>query len=422
MPRIFALLFASQLLAQGAQLLTGLLIVRSLSIGDYAVYTVFSLAVSLMALVSDPGMSQILVSVGAKFAGDHARVGSLARAIFRRSLTFMAIAALPMAFYIGSTLSSFSLSSYAIAYFAAVLALQAVLSQMERNALAKRNIFGDLAGYGRTGFYSSNARLIYVAAFAALAAMPWQYAVFSMPIGSLVTIAMLAARERTLYRTSWAAVDNATTKSDMQRTIAVLLPLLPGTAYGVLQGQLPLMLAAGFADVAAVGEFGAVSRVGQIVGIIGVFNSNLLTAHLVRHLNDLGSFKRRIWQVGGLYALYIACVVAGTMAYPNFWFILIGRQYEHLVPLLLPAIITAGAALLTGVLYFATISLERTRFQWLHFVGGAAATLVFSLVRGLPLHTSADIVWFGFSLAIAVAITQLVILVFAIRWQRQPRD
>jgi hypothetical protein len=326
----------------------------------------------------------------------------------------MAVGAVPVAIYVWSVLSSFALGGYGIAFFGVALITQAILSQMERTAVAKRNIFGDLAGYGRTGFYSSNARLVYIALCAGFVTMPWQYAVVSMPIGSLVTLGLLAARQRAHDHFRPKASANAEAASDLRRAIAVLLPLLPGTAYGILQWQLPLILAAGSANVAAVGEFGALSRVGQIVGIAGVLNANLLTAHLVAYIHNPRAFMRRIGQVTGLYGFYVLGVVIGTIAFPDLWFVLIGRQYQHLAPLLLPVIISAGATLLAGVFYFATISLEQTGLQWLHFLGGAIAVLIITLTRGLPLKTSADIIWLSLALALAFASVQFTILVFAL--------
>lgn len=421
MPRVFALLFASQVLAQGAQLLTGLLIVRNLSIEHYAVYTIFALAVSLMALLSDPGMSQIFVSIGSKFSDDRARVMRLSGRVLKFSAQLAAVGAIPVFLYMLRLLEPFHLSLTEAAFFSLLIAAQTLLAQLERNAIARRNIFGDISGYGRTVFYSSNARLLYIAVFSFSTAMPWEYAVCSMPMGSLVTILVLRMKEHQSPLAGGSAAP-AESNPDMKRAIGLLFPLLPGTAYSVLQGQLPLMLAAGFASAIAIGEYGALSRVGQIVGIAGVLNSNLLTKYMVQRMDNRRTFVHRILAVCGIYLCYICVVVTATLAFPDGWFVLIGNSYDHLAPLLLPAILTAGATLLSGVFYFATISLERTRMQALHFLGGAVAVAAFHAIRGLPITTSADLIWFGLFLTVAYATTQFVILALSIshHYTRQP--
>src|SRR3989338_9479798 len=69
--------FTSQGIIKSIDLITAILILRYLPITEYALYIICSLLFLIGSLGSDLGLSQALVSLGARFNHDSLKLGSL---------------------------------------------------------------------------------------------------------------------------------------------------------------------------------------------------------------------------------------------------------------------------------------------------------------------------------------------------------
>jgi len=400
-------LLGFQLLAQAFQLAAGLVVVQSLAVHDYAVYTLFTTALSMLALLADPGISQLFVSVASKFSGDAKRESALAGALVAKSLLVLCLGIAPIAAYFASSLD---MSNEARLGFAALLFGQAALASVERFVVARWNAARELRKFGYVQGLSAGIRLVCVVG--AMSLLPrWPLAVATLVAGSLATLGVSSVLGRERLRLARGAEARQCARVDAGRIFRLLWPLLPGSLYAMLVGQLPVLLAAKTADLLAVGEYGAISRVGQVILMLGMINSNVLNAHLASLHGERRAIVRALALVCAAYAAIIAAVALATWAIPGLWSIVIGAQYSHLREEPLWMIAICGASLLQGAMYFASLALETTRYQWLHIPAGLLAIGAFVGFHGWRLASAVQMLQMGLVIAGASMVVQTIIVV-----------
>jgi len=400
-------LLGFQLLAQAFQLASGLIIVQSLAVRDYAVYTLFTAALSMLALIADPGISQLFVSVASKFAEDTRRERALAAALVRKSVLGLCIAIAPVAAYFTSSLDA---ANGVRLGFAILLLAQATLASFERYVVARWNAARALREFGYLQGLSAGIRL--VCAVAAMSLLPrWPLAVSTLIAGSLATLCVSWGLGRDRMRLGVDPEARQSAGPDVGRVFRLLWPLLPGSLYAMLAGQLPVLLAAKTADLAAVGEYGAVSRVGQIILMLGLINSNVLNAHLASLHGQRRAIARTLGLVCAAYATALTIVALATWAMPGLWSLVIGAQYGHLGSEPFWMIAICAASLLQGAMYFASLALETTRYQWLHIPGGLLAIAAFVAVHGWRVGSAAEMLQLGLVIAAASMVVQTLVVV-----------
>jgi hypothetical protein len=411
LPKALLTLVTFQLVAQAFQLASGVFIVQALSVSGYALYTLFTSALSLLALSSDPGLSQLLVSVGTKFRDDTARLQRVASSVLRTSFKFLAFMFLPIALYF--TVSA-RMTLLEDVFFAALLLLQATLACMERVAIARWNVDQQVRAYAHLQVTSATLRLLFV--FVAVRLFPrWQLAALSICAGSLATLWVSRYMDRSKTRFEFSAASSAAAKPDHDRILRLLWSLLPSSVYSVINGQLPIVLAAGTASLVTIGEYGALSRVGQVILMLGLLNSNVLNAHLASMAARPRAVGFALGTVCGLYLLAASAIMLLTWKWPEGWFLLLGTQYAHLGPaLLIWTIAISGLTLLQGALYFATISLESTSHQWLHIPAGGLVVALFLATNGAHIKGVEEMIHLAFGLALAALLVQGLIVLRAI--------
>lgn len=410
-----SLLLTSHALAQATQLLAGLYIVRELPIYEYAVYTLFSTALSTWSAFGDLGLSQVLVSVGAKAADSPWRVRRLVAYAIKWSGGLTIIAGAFVTYYFASALPE-GLGREAQWVFFTILCAQAAAALFERISIAARNLYLDAAGYSRAIVLGSATRLGFVLVVVSFVPS-WEIAATSIIVGSLVTIAAAGCRS------TMPSVGGSTTELQRAGDDVVALALswrriVPVALYGMIQGQLPVLLAATTANPAEIGAFGALTRVGQIVSILGILNSVLLNSYLSRLATDRQAFVRALLAVIACFLGYVTLLVVITLAWPSGWLMIIGDQYAPYVSLLLPVIFTYGVGLVAGALYFATVALERLKFQWLHIVGGATTVWAVQIAIDWRTDSAGAMVAISLSIAVAGLVVQAGILGWELRRER----
>ena len=407
-------LLGFQLLAQAFQLASGLVIVQSLDVRDYAVYTLFTAALGMLALLADPGISQLFVSVASKFSQDANRERALARALVRKSLLLLCIGIVPVAAYFTSSLDVGNDTRIA---FAVLLLTQAAVASFERFVVARWNASRALRQFGYLQGLSAGIRLASVVL--AMSVLPrWPLAVSTLIVGSLATVGVSWVLGRDRVRIAIAPHARQSARADVARIFRLLWPLLPGSLYAMLAGQLPVLLAAKTADLPAVGEYGAVSRVGQIILMLGLFNSNVLNAHLASLHRQHGAIIRTLALVCAAYAGVLTVVALATWAIPGLWSLVIGAQYAHLRSEPFWMIAICAASLLQGAMYFAALSLETTRYQWVHIPAGLAAVGAFVALHGWRLESAAEMLQLGLVIAGTSTAVQTIIVVRALATPR----
>ncbi|MHA3772789.1 lipopolysaccharide biosynthesis protein [Verrucomicrobiota bacterium sgz303538] len=126
-------------------------------------------------------------------------------------------------------------------------------------------------------------------------------------------------------------------------------PLIPGTVFFALQGQVSVLLISWFGRSQHIAEVGALGRLGQLFVMLGAFNGVVIAPNIARISPQI--LKRRYIQViAGAMLVSLGLVVASACA-PRSLLWLLGEKYHHLEPELSWMMLSACINYLSGVMW-----------------------------------------------------------------------
>jgi O-antigen/teichoic acid export membrane protein len=401
--RALSAYFTAQVLTQVLSLSAGLVLVRTLPVREFALYTLALSVVTFFTFVSDLGSTTSLLYFfnrtlrdGSEFSLYLAAVRSLRRWAFLAGAAAVGVA-LPRAasakgfgvaetalatagvllcvwFQIGASLSVLALrlgDRYNRSYGAEIAGGGLRLAVVAVMALASR-LYGWLAVLG-------NAAAIAVTAFVARArpALPAPAAPAPTPAGEAGEAGESARDDLAPYR---------------RRVLRYLLPTLPSALYFSIQGPLVVWLSATFGATRNIAEVGALARLGMLLGLFSNLSAIVLLPHLAR-ISDDRLYRARFLQFGTLLAAVAAALLAVTSAFPRGFLAILGQHYSGLDGELVLVAWGAGLTLVGG--YLVSVNLARSWTRW-----QAPAMLLLAItqalmVKLLPLGTTRGVLTFN---------------------------
>ena len=393
---ILSVYFTAQTLTQLLGIVAGLLLVRFMPVGEYALYTLALSVVTFFNFVTDLGSTTSLVHFFREergtFQGYLDAVASLRRGafllgasgvlvVFPWTATAKGFAPVPVALV---TVGILLCVWFQIAASLRVLALR----------LADR--------YGRSYRADVTGGGIRLAASLAMVAAGLLKAWIGVLASALAAAAMaFVARPERTERT----VEDL--RPFRRRVLRYLLPTLPSALYFSVQGPLTVWLAATFGGTRNIAEVGALGRLGLLVGIFSSLIGVVFLPRLAR-IEDERLYRWRTLQFGAFLAAIAAALLVAAAIAPDLFLLLLGRSYAGLHRELLLVVAGAGLSLLDG--YAVNVNLARS---WTRWQSAAVATLIASqaaLVALLPLGTTAGVLSFNVLSSAVALLTQIAIL------------
>lgn len=407
---ILSAYFTTQTLTQLAGVLAGLVLVRSLPIHEFALYTLASSVITFFTFASDLGSTTSLVHFfhrsakeGEDFRGYVAAVLSLRRAAF-----LCGIAAVAAVFPRAAAARGFGFLEIALAGLGIVLGVWfQIRASLNVLTLRLANSYGrsykaELAGAG--------LRLLAALAMVVAGLLYGWLGLLATAAGTAVTAILARAPGGEL-----AADPGPEAPRDLgpyrRRVLRYLLPTLPSALYFSVQGPLVVWLAATFGGTRNIAEVGALGRLGLVVGLFSGLSGVVFLPRLAQ-ITDDRLYWARYLQFGSLLAALALGLLLVALLFPWGFLWLLGGAYSGLHRELLLVITGAGLMLLGG--YAVSVNLARAWTRW-----QSAACLVLAAAQGLlaawlPLSTTEGILTFntlsaavGLALQIAVTLTGL---------------
>jgi len=365
-----------QLAIQAANLLTGFLILRLLSIEQYAIYILAALLQSVASIGSDLGVSQGVISIGAPLRGNRALLGALLHSAFglrKRLFVFV----VPVVVLVGVFLLRENATRWEAIATVTMLALAiAWVQQSASISTAALNAHHDSRGLVRAGLAHALSRLAVVGIVCSLA--PYAVAALAANLVGAVLHAWLLRRACAGY-----LADGAHILEDYRRKlVAFIKPLLPGIAYYLVQGQIATFLLAWAGATVAVAEVGALGRLGQIIALLGLLNGFFIQPYFAR-IADRRLFAVRAAQVVSAGAIAFALITISALIAPGAWLAILGASYRGLEGELAIALAGAQLAVAGAALYTIVIATGRTQWQWLQIALGLVSQLTYVALVGV---------------------------------------
>ncbi len=234
--------------------------------------------------------------------------------------------------------------------------------------------------------------------------MHWISAI-TVIMANTLSIVVMGVSYRFMAR-RWIHVPRKASREHGREMMRFLVPLLPGTVYQALQGQISLFLIAVFGHMGQIAEVAAAGRIGQLFLLLNSSNGVLIGPYFSKSPRSL--FRKRYLNAMSAVTAVALIVVASAKICPGAYLLLLGAKYSNLTPQVQLVIYASAIGYLTGAMW--TIAVAR---KWIFWWSGSIQVIVLTLVQlvcvmFLPLSTSEGVLKMNIYTAFGALSVQIV--------------
>ena len=398
---ILSKLLGGQALIQIINLVTALLLLRLMPVGEYALFVAANLFISLGVIGSDLNLSTAFATFGARLAGGKSALSSLFLSVFYLRRWLYALIAL-----IIPTMAPFVLTGHGWKAETIVIVLIIVLVTVWfQQSISLRsqvlNINHDLLGVFQSGLSGAITRLVLTYLFCLM----WPVAISALFVNlvAVLVVVWVTKSKCKLYLFEGAA-SNEKDKTDLKKFI---FPLIPSAIYFAFQGQIGLLLTSIMGNASSIAEVGALGRLGQIFVLLGVLNGFVFQPMFSRELKKerfiLKFFVVTFALIAGFLIIFVSSYVV-----PDMWLWLLGKNYQSLrdeVPVAL-----AGSIInyLAGYVYTLLAARAFTGYQSWNIVLTVLIQSLFIVFIGI--NTTYSVLMFNLLTGASTLFVQVILL------------
>jgi O-antigen/teichoic acid export membrane protein len=375
--------------------IAGLLIVNLLPKDQYAVYTFLMACLSLMTGISDLGLGQCVLPVVGQRANDSHWVMGVCRQIFRWRWILMALAlAIVLPYWLNASTQH---QWIAPAYLAATVVMLGVLPLTLQASFSHMAllVLGQVSALNRAALAMHSTRFLLVGAVLLAPFGEWQTsALFAATALSLVVDIRLQQRSLNALAMDEGELSGEERDQVKREALRIALPLVPSAIFFQVQSVITVLIVSVFGTTDMMAEVGALGRLAMILVVLDRVTNMLLFPAIARSPGG-PTFVKRLLLVHGAYFGLMLLIFLTSVLWPQYWMLLLGRQYEAQQPYLWLAI---GAYVLTSASGFAFRTLTgrgATARQWITIPLVLVVQVVFVAVAGvntLPLVLAFNLV------------------------------
>ncbi len=384
---ILAKFVSVQIVVQAVGLVSGLLLIRTLSQREYAYFTLANTMQATLLLLADVGVGSALSATGGRVWQDNKRFSELIATGLhvRKKLAWIGGGiALPVLCWM--LLRNGTGPVYAVLLTIAVLLGASYRLTSDVLTMVPR-LHGRIDQLQKLDLYSSLARLALIAA----ACLTFVNAAVG------VLVASLSFGLQYVLLKCWTAgtIDpQAPTNAEDKRTILRVVKQQALTTVGYcVHGQLMIFLISYFGNTNSIAEVGALGRLTAMLSIIGSVMSSIMLPRFAR-CQDPSRLKAMWLQIMACFVLLsgILMLVAMCAPVPLLW--LLGKHYSHLETDLKYMILGTVISTITGTLFALNASRAWMEWSWLQVPIGIATQIALfpfldlSTVKGVVLISS----------------------------------
>lgn len=374
------MLLASKFLAgqgviQAVNLATGLLLLRLLPVQEFALYSLAGALMSLASLGSNLGLTSAFITLGARVKDDPARLGSLFVTVRKYRVWLFALVTVVVICLIPSTASGRGWG-WRVVGLSALLVIASNWVQLTQSLrTCVLDIHHDAGGLWNSGLAGAVVRLSLTLLCCWL--IPSAAMALFVNLLGLATIELMLIRRGRRYMSDQAPAD-----SQMGESVkSFVRPLVPGAIYYAFRGQIPILLLGFFGNTTSIAGVGALGRLGQVLGLVGMLNVFLVQPYFARIPNKTGFVKKGLIVLCAYFFL-ATLLLSSSYLVPEWWMLLIGQNYVELKPLLPLAFSIPLLAILGDILYIFLMSRGWTKGQnWTIYFGLSVQVLFILTAR-----------------------------------------
>lgn len=328
---------------QALGLLNGFLLLRWLSVDQYAIYTVVYAFLGMVAMLVEMQLGTCLIGL---LAGrtEAQTVGGYIRSVRHYRNWFLGIATpfVCIAFALMAQRQGWSVALSAAflvlilasAFYQSWITYYSVPFMIRHDMMRLYRVSTGFAGLRIVGSY-----LLFIGG-----------ALGALSVALLTTCATAATGW--IYRRQAAGLIDEPKLSEPaknQEVLGLVRPMMPAILFGAFQGQIAVMLIAWFGKEQYVAELGALGRFAQIFVMLGAFNTVILAPYIAK--TPRSALLRRYVYIVLAALVFSVCLVFSAFLLPQLYMWLIGPKYAHLASLLWVMLAISCLNLMSGVLW-----------------------------------------------------------------------
>lgn len=315
---------AGNVFTQGLVAVTGLFLVRWLSVEQYAIYTVATTVTGAVAVLSKAGTNVGFVSILGRHWPDYPRLSS-AIAALRQARRTLFVCLVPIVLL----LAAFLLYKNSVSPLTSVviLVLLTVFWVGEMNSKTVDQILFFAHQTTRVQALDSGIAVFRFALTAILYGFGLLSAASAFAMTSLMAVLRIFPINRWVFQLI-PRPDKPPMPEDSKEVMDGVRSQLPVDAFYVLQGQIVLLLLSLHATTAVIAGYGAMSRIVALMAPIRVLNEAFYIPIAAKANRRV--VVRTILLLSCANAIPGLCLITITLLFPSHVLWLVGPQYAHL--------------------------------------------------------------------------------------------
>jgi hypothetical protein len=388
-----------QALVQVLAAVTGLITVRWLAKGDYALYTIANTWLAALVLLSNSGIGSAATALGGKVWQDRRQLGGVIASALRMRRWLASVTVLPVMAVLIWTLVENGAGRGMVLAMTALVAIGATIQLTNGILIVVLRLRGQVRRMQAVDSVGGLSRLALTAA-----AIP---ICFNSVLALAISVAGGLVQSVMIRKAVADGVDLAAPPDPevTRRIRAVIGRQWPNEVNGVFQGQISIILLSFFGTVASVADLGAL---GRIAILFTIFTATIQAVVLPRYARCQDPARLRTLYVGIVagYAAAAMMPVLLTWLLPQPFLWLLGPQYAQLSYELMLVALNAGLASING----ATWGLNTSR-AWIIPGWGlvpAGLAIQFSLMLMVGVSTVEEVLLIGILSSVAGIVINIV--------------
>lgn len=344
--RRWALVLASfvliQMVVQAIGALTGLILVRSMTKADYAVYTVATTVLPAVYLLANSGVTFAASAIGGRVWQDRARLGQVIVTAFSASRLMAGIVTVPMLLFLALMLHRVGASAAAIAIIVGLVFAAAALQFVTGIMIVVPRLLGEFRFLQGVDLAGSALRFGLVVVAAVIFIDP-EIAVLIAVVAFLAQGLWVWSRVRS--RVDLTVASDPAMRVEMRRIVG---RQWLNELYYVSQGQISVFLLSVFGTSASVADFGALGRIAIVFSAISAAMQTVILPRYAR-CQEPARLRNLYIQIFVVNIIVAGLPLLLVLAAPQLLLWLLGPKYFGLSHELLLVTINAGAASLAAI-------------------------------------------------------------------------
>lgn len=384
--KILSNFFSFQVALQTVSAITGILIIRALDKQEYALYTILYSMQSAITILSELGVSSVVLSIGGKVWDDRFAFGTLFNSANQLRIQLLIIATLfitPVMIYLLMSQGGSILFSFLVA----VILITDLYLKISTNLMSVIFRFhSEISFLVKTEILAQLLRLFLI--FVAITIYPnTTVLVFLTLIGSVFHNYLLS--QATFNKIDKSAPVRSDYKNQM---ISVVKTQVVYSLFFVLQGQITIFIISFFGRTESISDVGALSRLTLVFNVFLAAVVNFVSPRFSKD-EPISKLRRLYLIVVITFLLFSSIVLLFTTTFSEYFLWLLGSKYDHLSNELLFMVFLTLITSFNGVIYSLNYSRGWINHNWI--IIPTTITIQILLASFMDLTAVENVIIFG---------------------------